>query len=131
MAETITMTSAEIREEMRKKYGSDKAADAHVKAMLEAAPEEEDFEKALKAEGFSPGGKIVARGFAAFKEYINRNGRPKVADKKVNISIRLPESTATNLRAHEGYSSILGDYIMDGIRSGKLPIHSRESKIAS
>ena len=36
--------------------------------------------------------KRIARGFSEFKEHINRSGRPKTEDRKVHVSIRLPES---------------------------------------
>jgi len=65
-------------------------------------------------------GKRVATGFAEFKEYINRKGRPKVEDKKVRISIRLPKSVVTDLREIDGYSTILSDFIMSGISSGEI-----------
>ena len=68
----------------------------------------------------SAGGKRVATGFAEFKEYINRKGRPKVKDKKVRISIRLPESVVADLREIDGYSTILSDFIMSGISSGEI-----------
>ena len=66
--------------------------------------------------------KRVARGFAEFKEYINRNGRPKKEDKKVHVSIRLPESIVTAFRTETAYTTRLSDYIMDGINSGKLKV---------
>ena len=68
----------------------------------------------------NPGGKIVARGFAQFQEYINRKGRPKAETRKARISIRLPEETVASLRQVDGYSTILGEYIMAGITSGSL-----------
>jgi len=66
------------------------------------------------------GGRRIATGFAEFKEYINRKGRPKVEDKKVRISIRLPESVVINLREIDGYTSILSDFIMNGISNGEI-----------
>jgi hypothetical protein len=64
-----------------------------LKKMLEDAPE--FGEEALPFKD----GVIIARGFAQFKENINRNGRPKVEDPKVSISVRIPLSYANELRA--------------------------------
>ena len=103
----VSMTAAEIR----KAYGRD---EAKAMAMARAAPEE--------ALDINPGGKSIARGFAAFREHINRNGRPKVTDKKVKISIRLPESCVTKFRSVPGYSTVISDYVMKGIASGAITI---------
>jgi hypothetical protein len=62
----------------------------------------------------------VARGFAQFRQYINKSGRPKSAERKGMISIRLPEPAIESLRRVDGYSTILGDYIMAGLKSGKI-----------
>ena len=64
--------------------------------------------------------KRVARGFAEFKEYINKNGRPKVEDKKVHVSIRLPESIVSAFRTESAYTTRLSEYIIEGINSGRL-----------
>ena len=103
----VSMTAEEIVEV----YGAD---EEKIVAMAETAPE-------YKAD-LNPGGKVVARGFAQFREYINRKGRPKAESRKVKISIRLPEETVASLRKVNGYSTILGDYIMGGIKSGLLEI---------
>ena len=66
--------------------------------------------------------KRAARGFAEFKEYINKNGRPRIEDKKVHVSIRLPESIVTAFRTEAAYTTKLSEYIMDGINSGKLKV---------
>jgi len=63
----VSMTAGEIREA----YGKD---EERIMAMARAAPEREG--------DLNPGGKPVARGFAQFREYINRKGRPKAARKK-------------------------------------------------
>jgi len=63
----------------------------------------------------------IGRGFAAFNEYINRNGRPKVVDKKVVVSIRLPNSDVEKLRAlGKGWQTRVGEYLVNGIRNGKI-----------
>jgi len=103
----VSMTAAEIR----KTYGKD---EAKAMAMARAAPEE--------VNDINPGGKSVARGFAAFREHINRKGRPKAADKKVKISIRLPESYVKRLRSVNGYSTIISDYVINGIADGAIHI---------
>jgi uncharacterized protein (DUF4415 family) len=65
--------------------------------------------------------KPIARGFAAFSEYINRQGRPKIADPKVSISIRIPQSKATGLRATgPGWQTRVSDYVVKGINCGEL-----------
>ena len=66
----------------------------------------------------------MARGFAAFKEYINKNGRPKVEDPKVSISIRIPRSCATALRATgKRWQTRTSEFVIDGINGGKLVPH--------
>ena len=97
-------------QEIQKKYGSDKGK---LKAMLAAAPE---FD-----EDPNPGGRSIARGFAAFKEHINRQGRPKVTDKKVVVSFRMSISDAEKLRAMgKGWQTKASNYLVQGIRHGKI-----------
>ncbi|MCL2481332.1 MAG: hypothetical protein FWF38_06445 [Spirochaetaceae bacterium] len=97
-----------------------------IRNMIKKAPafNIEDIEE-LK--DFKPG-PVVARGFAQFKEYINRKGRPKARSRKEKISIRLPEDTVASLREVEGYSTILGNYIMSGIESGALRLPQSSGK---
>ena len=86
-----------------------------LRTQFEASPEftNEDI-------GVKPG-TVVARGFAAFKKYINKNGRPKVKDPKVSISIRIPLSCAVALRATgKGWQTRTSEFIVDGINAGKL-----------
>jgi uncharacterized protein (DUF4415 family) len=65
--------------------------------------------------------KRLGRGFAAFRENINRNGRPPVAEKKAVVSIRLPGSDAEKLRAMgKGWQTIVGNYLIQSIRHGKI-----------
>ena len=65
--------------------------------------------------------KRIGRGFAAFKEHINRNGRPSVTEKKVVVSIRLPGSDVDKLRAMgKGWQTKVGNYLIQGIRHGKI-----------
>jgi len=89
-----------------------------VMAMARAAPEH-SMEDIPELKGSIPG-PVVARGFAQFQEHINRKGRPKAETRKARISIRLPEETVASLREVDGYSTILGEYIMRGITSGLL-----------
>jgi hypothetical protein len=103
----VSMTA----EEIRKTYGKD---EAKAMAMARAAPEE--------IHDINPGGKSVARGFATFREHINKKGRPKTRDKKVKISIRLPESYVTRLRSVDGYSTIISDYVIKGLAGGAINI---------
>ena len=102
----ISMTAKEIR----KTYGKD---EAKAMAMARVAPEE--------AGDINPGGKSVARGFAAFKEHINRQGRPKAEDPKVSISIRIPLSKAAGLRATgPGWQTRISDFVVKGYDCGEL-----------
>jgi len=102
----ISMTAKEIRNT----YGKD---EAKAMEMARAAPEE-NFD-------INPGGKSVAHGFAAFKEHINRHGRPKAEDPKVSISIRIPLSKAAGLRATgPGWQTRISDFIVEGYDRGEL-----------
>jgi uncharacterized protein (DUF4415 family) len=90
----------ELTPELRKKLKKAPAFD------LKDIPELKDFKP----------GKPVARGFAQFKEYINRNGRPKSEDPRVNVSIRLPQSYAARLRSTgPGWQTRMGEYVINGI----------------
>jgi len=115
MDKLIIMTA----EEIRKTYGKD---EAKAMEMARAAPEYDGDP--------NPGGKPIARGFAQFKEHINRKGRPKSEIRKAHISIRLPEDAVASLKDIDGYSAILGDYIMGGIKNGsiKLPNYPTRRK---
>jgi len=65
--------------------------------------------------------KYIGRGFAAFRENINRNGRPPVAERKVVVSIRLPGSDAEKLRAMgKGWQTKVSNYLVRGIRQGEI-----------
>jgi len=106
MEKPKSMTGRKIQ----KKYKNEIKA---LKATLAAAPE---FD-----EDPNPDGKVVARGFAAFKKYINRQGRPKAVDKKVVVSFRIPSSDVEKLRAMgKGWQTKASDYLVQGIRHGDL-----------
>ena len=107
MAKLTSMTEQEIAE----KYGNNRVK---LKAMLAEAPE--------YTKDPNPKARPVARGFAEFKEYINRNGRPRVENKKVHVSLRLPESVVMAFQTEPAYTTKLSDYIMDGINSGRLKV---------
>jgi len=113
MNKLIKMTKTEMRAETAK---SRKVIIARAKT----APEAESLP-------FKPG-PVVARGFAAFKEHINRNGRPKIKDKKVMIGICLPASKVAELRANVRYSRYIADYVMEGLNSGALKIPNLSRK---
>ena len=72
MAKIISMTA----EEIRNNYDVDKAI-----ATAKAAPEEKEL-------SFVPG-PAVGRGFAIFKEHINKNGRPLKENKKKQVNLRI------------------------------------------
>jgi len=102
----IKMTTREIR----KTYGKD---EAKAMAMARAAPEE--------TRDINPKGKSIARGFAVFKEHINRQGRPKTEDPKVSISIRIPLSKADELRATgPGWQTRISEFIIKNYDQGKF-----------
>lgn len=82
-------------------------------AKLQAA-----YEAAAEFEASEPG-EFIGRGFAAFKEHINKSGRPKVDDKKVLVAIRLPKSAISSLRATgRGWQTRLSNYVIRGLRRG-------------
>ena len=72
MGKIIRMTE----EENSKNYDVEKAI-----AMTKSAPEEKELP-------FAPA-PIVGRGFAAFKEHINRKGRPLKENRKKQINLRI------------------------------------------
>ena len=114
--DVISMTASEIRT----KYDVDEAI-----ARAKSAPE-----VSLEEIGVEPGD-VVARGFAAFKEHINRNGRPKVKDPKVSVSIRIPLSAAENLRATgPGWQTRMSNYLLKGISRGDLGLLSSSGKVS-
>ena len=104
MAQVSRMTAQEARDYVGKNN-----------AKLQVA-----YESAVEFEADEPG-KFIGRGFAAFKEYINKNGRPKVDDKKILVSIRLPESAIASLRATgSGWQTRVSNYVVKGVNRGAL-----------
>jgi len=105
MKKTVSMTSKEMRNYSVKNKEK-------IQSQLDKAPEFDE----LPFEG-----KRIGRGFASFKEYINRNGRPKAEDPKVSISIRIPSSKAAKLRkTGPGWQTRTSNFIVDGIDRGVL-----------
>ena len=105
MKKTANITSKDMREYSKK-------TKTKIKSQLDKASEFDE----LPFEG-----KRVGRGFASFKEYINRQGRPKVEDPKVSISIRIPLSKAAKLReTGPGWQTRTSDFVVDGIDRGIL-----------
>ena len=111
MAKMITKTSDEIRKE----WTPEKIAEL-------AKNDIPSFSTGITDEDMATGRvRRIGRGFAAFKEYINRDGRPSVADKKVVVSIRLPSSDVEKLRAMgKGWQTRVCDYLVQGIRQNKI-----------
>ena len=72
MAKIIKMTA----EDIRKNFNIDEAI-----VMAQSAPEEGELP-------FVPS-PVVGRGFASFKEHINRKGRPLKENKKQQINLRI------------------------------------------
>jgi uncharacterized protein (DUF4415 family) len=106
MKKTVKMATKEMWEE---------AAGNREKiiALAKLAPEF-SVEEIPELDGFVPG--KAMRGFAAFKEYINKNGRPKSEDPRVNVSIRIPRSYAAKLRkSGPGWQTRMGEFLIKGI----------------
>jgi uncharacterized protein (DUF4415 family) len=111
MAKTISKTSDEIRA----KWTPDelaKLAKKPIRSFPTGITEEDELAGRVKN---------IGRGFAVLKQYINRNGRPKVEDPKVSISIRIPLSKAVWLReTGPGWQTRTSDFVVEGINQGKL-----------
>ena len=107
----ITKTSDEIRKE----WTPEKLAELEKKEIP-------SFPDDITDEDYATGRiKHIGRGFATFKEYINRSGRPPVEDKKVVVSIRLPGSDVERLRAMgKGWQTRVGSYLSQSIRQGQI-----------
>jgi uncharacterized DUF497 family protein len=117
MAKIAKKTSNEIRKEWT------------TKKLRALAAEVPSFPDETTDEDIATGSvRHMGRGFASYNEYINRMGRPKSAVRKVVVGIRLPEDVVIDMRATNGYSSLLADYIMKGILSGKLKIPNQRAK---
>ena len=111
MTKESSMTFQEAREYAKK--NKEKAF-----RMLKSAPAF-SMEDIPELDGFVPGKRF--RGFAAFKEHINRNGRPKAEDPKVGVSVRIPLSYAAELRATgPGWQTRISEYLIKGIKKGDL-----------
>jgi len=110
MATMIKKKSDEIRNEWTPEK---------LRALAETAP---SFPDETTDEDMATGRvRRIGRGFAAFKECTNRNSRPKVEDKRVAVSIRLPNSDVEKLRAlGKGWQTRVGEYLINGIRNGKI-----------
>jgi len=105
MKKTVNMTSKEMH-----KYSVKNKT--KIQSQLDTAPEFDE----LPFEG-----KRIGRGFASFKEYINRQGRPRAEDPKVSISIRIPLSKAAKLReTGPGWQTRTSNFVVDGIDRGIL-----------
>ena len=89
-----------------------------MQAQLDNAPEF-DIKDIPELKDFVPGKPI--RGFAVFKEHINKNGRPKSNDPKVGISVRIPLSAANRLRSSgPGWQTRISNYLIKGINEGEV-----------
>ncbi|MDR2727817.1 MAG: BrnA antitoxin family protein [Chitinispirillales bacterium] len=100
---------------MTKKY-----TEAELRAVAAALPHNDDewTEEDLKNGRV----KFIGVGHASAIEHErNLGGRPKSADKKILISIRLRESTVQKLKGlGKGWQTAAGKYLMDGVNSGKI-----------
>lgn len=105
MEKITKMTFAEARDYVEKN-------NEKLQAAYDAAPEfdEVPFE-----------GKFVARGFAAFQEYLRQNESPQPQEPKVSISVRIPQSYAVGLRATgRGWQTRMSEYMVKGIQRGEF-----------
>jgi|GEM_PF-1623902 len=97
-----------------------KYTEAELRAAMEALPYNDDewTEDDLKSGRV----KFIGVGHAAAIEHErNLGGRPKVADKKVIISLRLRESAVRELKdLGRGWQTAASDYLTRGVRSGKI-----------
>ena len=111
MGKIIRKTSGEIRRE----WTSEKIKDL-------AKKEIPSLSTGISDEDIAAGRvKRLGRGFASFKENINRSGRPTVAEKKVVVSLRIPGSEAEKLRAMgKGWQTKVCNYLIQGIRHGEI-----------
>ncbi|MDR1826526.1 MAG: BrnA antitoxin family protein [Rickettsiales bacterium] len=86
---------------------------AYIRAKLNAAPEFTHEEVGVRP------GRTIARGFAEVQELINRGGRPRAEDPRVNVSIRIPKSYAARLRkTGPGWQTRMGDFLITGVDHG-------------
>jgi len=105
MEKVVSMTGKEMRAHFE-------ANKERILAQLEAAPE---FDDPL------PNGKVIARGFAEFKEYLKNKASAKSKDKEVVVEIPFKESAAKKLRATgRGWQTRVRNYLMEGLAKGKL-----------
>jgi uncharacterized protein (DUF4415 family) len=111
MAKMITKNSKEIRKE----WTPEKLAELEKKDIP-------SFSTGITEEDIATGRvKHLGRGFAAFKEHINRSGRPKVEDRKIVVSIRLPNTDVEKLRAMgKGWQTRVSNYLSQGIQNDKI-----------
>jgi uncharacterized protein (DUF4415 family) len=78
------------------------------------------YDKAPEIDSGYPG-RFIGRGFAVIKDYINKNGRPRVDDPKQVVSIRLPASAIKSLRqTGRGWQTRASEYLVKGIQRGIL-----------
>jgi len=111
MAKMITKNSKEIRKE----WTPEKLAELEKKDIP-------SFSTGITENDIAIGRvKHLGRGFAVFKEHINRSGRPKIKDKKVVVSIRLPNTDVEKLRAMgKGWQTRVSNYLSQGIHNDKI-----------
>jgi uncharacterized protein (DUF4415 family) len=87
-----------------------------MQAKLDAAPAF-NIQDIPELKDFKPGKAI--RGFAAFKEHINRKGRPKSPEALQGVYMRLPRDTVAKLRAKgRGWQVIFRERLSEMIRLG-------------
>jgi len=97
-----------------------KITEAQQRAAIESLPYNDDewTEEDLKTGRV----KFIGVGHnSAIEHHRNLGGRPKSADKKILISLRLRESTVRKLKGlGRGWQTKAGEYLMNGIDSGKI-----------
>jgi uncharacterized protein (DUF4415 family) len=97
-----------------------KHTEYELRAAIEALPDNDDVwsEDDLKSGRV----KFIGSGHsAAVKHERNFGGRPKATDKKILVSLRLPQSIVAELRASgSGWQTRASEFIVDSVKSGKL-----------
>jgi len=112
------------REVFLKKKGrhtmTNKRATDELRAAIETLPDNDD----VWTEDDLTGGRVKFIGSghsAAIAHERKTGGRPKAKDKKILVSIRLPQSVVAQLRASgSGWQTRASELIVDGVKSGKL-----------
>ena len=90
-----------------------------IRAMIKNAPKFSS-EEIAEIDDAVPG-KLVARGFAQFKEYINSNDFSKLDDPTETITIHIPKSQADKIRKEgDDWTEKISRFVSENIANGRL-----------